>query len=116
MIRKLRQELARKLHRWIDVWIAPLPDFPDYRTEAEIQRDCDRAKQRILREWTAAYHGAKMPPMRELIEEVEIGYNGDRNDPSDAFVQYAEWIASGKPLTEDELNGLDITEAMEMVA
>ena len=116
MIKKLRQELARRLHIWIDVWIAPIPSLPEYRTEAEIQKDCDKAKQRVLREWTAAYHNRPMPPIRELIQEVEIGYNGSRNDPSDAFVQYAEWIATGKPLTEDELNGLDITEAMEMVA
>jgi hypothetical protein len=53
----------------------------------------------------------------DLVEQIEIGYpNGCANDPSDAFVQYAEHIATGKPLTEAELDALDIAEALEAVA
>ena len=55
--------------------------------------------------------------LTDLVEQIEIGYpNGCANDPSDAFVQYAEHIATGKPLTEAELDALDIAEASEAVA
>lgn len=55
--------------------------------------------------------------LKKLVQQIEIGYpNGCANDPSDAFVQYAEHIATGKPLTDDELDALDIAEALEAVA
>jgi hypothetical protein len=55
--------------------------------------------------------------LKDLVEQIEIGYNGfPRRDPSDAFVQSAVWIESGKPLTDAELDSLDIAEALEAVA
>jgi len=55
--------------------------------------------------------------LKDLIEDIQIGYNGfPRRDPSDAFVESAVWIESGKALTDAELDGLDIAEALEAVA
>ena len=55
--------------------------------------------------------------LTDLVEEIEIGYpNGCANDPSDAYVMHAVWIESGKPLTDKELDSLDIAEALEAVA
>lgn len=51
-----------------------------------------------------------------LVEDIQISYNGLGRDPSDAFVQSAVWIESGKPLTDKELDNLDIAEALEAVA
>jgi|TARA_B100000959_G_C14863023_1_gene575059 hypothetical protein len=54
---------------------------------------------------------------KDRIEDVEIGYpNGCEKNPSDAYVMHAEWIATGKPLTDEELDNVDIAEALEMVA
>jgi len=54
--------------------------------------------------------------LKDLVEDIQIGYNGLRRDPSDAFVQSAVWIESGKPLTDKELDNLDVAEALEVVA
>ena len=51
-----------------------------------------------------------------LIEDFQISYNGLGRDPSDAFVQSAVLVESGKPLTDKELDNLDIAEALEVVA
>ena len=54
--------------------------------------------------------------LKDLVEDIQIGYNGLGRDPSDAFVQSAVWIESSKPLTDKELDDLDIAEALEVVA
>jgi len=54
--------------------------------------------------------------LKHLVEDIQIAYNGLGRDPSDAFVQSAVWIESGKPLTDKELDNLDVAEALEVVS
>ena len=55
-----------------------------------------------------------MSVAKDLVENVEIDYNGSRYK-DDAYVLYATWIETGKALTDDELDALDIDECLEMV-